>query len=71
MTAYAHFVCRDNGNLRKASSLEGSLRDPDGYGVETGEVVLPAIGGPDWTGKRAYQTVDRKVVYLFDDEVQS
>jgi hypothetical protein len=40
-----------------------------GYGVETGEVFLPALGQPDWTGKRCYQTTDLTVVYLFDDEM--
>jgi hypothetical protein len=40
-----------------------------GYGVEEGEVILPALDGPDWTGKRPYRTPDGAVVYLFDDEL--
>lgn len=44
-----------------------------GYGVETGEVELPAIGDADWTGKRPYLTRDDagrgQTVYLFDDEL--
>lgn len=39
-----------------------------GYGVETGVVVLPALGSADWTGKRPYRSIDDEVVYLFDDE---
>lgn len=48
-----------------------------GYGVETGEVVLPAIGGPDWTGKRPYRlhpdgwapAPGGTTVFLFPDEL--
>jgi hypothetical protein len=42
-----------------------------GYGVETGEVRWPAVGGRDWTGKREYRTIDGGTVYLFDDEIQA
>lgn len=44
-----------------------------GYGVEEGDVVLPALddGESDLWGKRSYATPDGDVVYLFDDEVQS
>lgn len=41
-----------------------------GYGVETGQVIVPALGSADWTGKRAYRTVDGVTVYLFDDELE-
>ena len=40
-----------------------------GYGIETGSVFLPALGQPDWSGKRSYQTTELRVVYLFDDEL--
>jgi len=41
-----------------------------GYGVETGEVELPALGVADWTGKRPYREVGTGVtLYLFDDEL--
>jgi len=42
-----------------------------GYGVEEGDVVLPALDGPDWTGKRPYRTPFGAIVFLFDDEVES
>lgn len=42
-----------------------------GYGVETGEVLLPAWGPADWTGKRPYSTVNGERVFLFDDELQA
>lgn len=41
-----------------------------GYGVETGEVFLPALGSADWTGKRCYQSTNLTAVYLFDDEIE-
>jgi len=41
-----------------------------GYGVEEGEVDLPAVGDPDWVGKRPYlDSTTGETVYLFDDEV--
>lgn len=40
-----------------------------GYGVEEGEVLLPAITAADWTGKRTYNKPDGGLVFLFDDEV--
>jgi len=40
-----------------------------GYGVELGEVELPALSGPDWVGKREYRTITGETVYLFDDEI--
>jgi hypothetical protein len=40
-----------------------------GYGVEEGEVKLPPLSEPDWTGKREYRTTTGEIVYLFDDEL--
>jgi hypothetical protein len=40
-----------------------------GYGVETGEVYVPAFGQADWCGKKAYMTTENTTVYLFDDEL--
>lgn len=42
-----------------------------GYGVESGEVLLPPLAGPDWTGKSMYVTTLSEIVYLFRDEVSS
>lgn len=42
-----------------------------GYGVECGEVYLPARSGPDWAGKRTYRATDGTTVYLFDDELDT
>lgn len=41
-----------------------------GYGVEEGEVELPALDAADWTGKRPYRASNGDVVYLFDDELE-
>lgn len=40
-----------------------------GYGVEVGDVELPALSEPDWTGKREYLAANGATVWLFDDEV--
>jgi len=48
-----------------------------GYGIEEGEIELPPLDSPDWTGKRPYRLIwgtwatsdAGATVYLFDDEV--
>lgn len=39
---------------------------------DTGFVVLPALDGPDWTGKRPYRVWNSdQTAYLFDDELDT
>jgi hypothetical protein len=59
---------RKREQLTTTESVFFETRDL-GYGSETGQVFLPPLDGPDWTGKRPYKTPFGETVHLFDDEL--
>jgi hypothetical protein len=58
----------EQGECEMAEYASYETRDI-GYGVEVGDVELPALSAADWTGKREYLAANGETVYLFDDEL--